>query len=202
MSRTSHVTLRIVPASRGLRTVTGLAWAVAIAACSRRQAPAPATVTFNKDVAPIVFANCAPCHRPGEVAPFTLLGYADLVKHADGVAQATRKREMPPWLPERGDFPIVGERRLRDDQIDTIQRWVKGGMVEGNAADLPKPPIVARRLAARTSRFGADGQPPLHAPTRRRGRLSQSRASIRACRPMSSCVRWSSRPTARRSITP
>ena len=142
MSRTSHVTLRIVPSSRGLRSVTGLAWAMAIAACSGRQAPAPApaTVTFNKDVAPIVFANCAPCHRPGEVAPFTLLGFADLVKHADGVAQATRKREMPPWLPERGDFPIVGERRLRDDQIDTIQRWVKGGMVEGNAADLPKAP--------------------------------------------------------------
>jgi tetratricopeptide (TPR) repeat protein len=115
---------------------------VVAAACGRAPAPAavPATVTFTRDVAPIVFANCAPCHRPGEVAPFTLLGYADVVKHADGIVQMTRKREMPPWLPERGEFPILGERRLRDDQIDTIQRWVKGGMVEGNIADLPKLP--------------------------------------------------------------
>ena len=113
-----------------------------LAGCRGRQAapPVPAPVTFDKDVAPIVFANCAPCHRPGEVAPFTLLSYADAVKHADGIARMTRRREMPPWLPERGEFAIVGERRLRDDQIDTIQRWVSGGMAEGNAADLPKPP--------------------------------------------------------------
>lgn len=48
---------------------------------------------------------------------------------------------MPPWLPEPGEFPILGERRLRQDQIDAIQQWVKGGIVEGNAADLPKPPV-------------------------------------------------------------
>lgn len=105
-----------------------------------RSSPAPATVTFNKDIAPIVFANCAPCHRPGEVAPFSLLTYADALKHADAVAEETLGRHMPPWLPERGEFPILGERRLREDQIDTIQRWVKGGMVEGHATDLPKPP--------------------------------------------------------------
>ena len=55
---------------------------------------------------------------------------------------------MPPWLPEPGEFPIVGERRLRDDQIDLIQRWVKGGKVEGNPADLPKAPVVARRAGS------------------------------------------------------
>src|SRR3954463_1570628 len=120
----------------GLATVTALG-AVACRAPGRFTTPPP--VTFNKDVAPIVFANCAPCHRPGEVAPFTLLNYADALKHADGVAAATRKHEMPPWLPDRGE-PIVGERRLRDDQIETIQRWVAGGLVEGAAADLPKPP--------------------------------------------------------------
>src|SRR5881392_1754457 len=87
--------------------------ALSTVACSRTSAP---PVTFNKDVAPIVFANCAPCHRPGEVAPFPLLSYADAVKHADGMAAETRKRHMPPWLPERGGFPIVGERRLTDDQ--------------------------------------------------------------------------------------
>ena len=67
--------------------VTVLAVATA-AACGGRSAAPPATtptVTFNKDVAPIVFANCAPCHRPGEVAPFSLLNYADAAKHADGM---------------------------------------------------------------------------------------------------------------------
>jgi tetratricopeptide (TPR) repeat protein len=100
-----------------------------------------APVTFNKDVAPILYANCASCHRPGEVAPFPLLTYADAVKHAGKIADETRERHMPPWLPERGEFPILGERRLTDAQIDTIQRWVKAGSVEGDAADLPKPPV-------------------------------------------------------------
>ena len=109
------------------------------AACARRS-PARAPVTFNKDIAPILFTNCAPCHRPGEVAPFPLLTYADAVKHAGSIADETRERHMPPWLPERGEFPILGERRLRDDQIDAIQRWVSGGKIEGNPADLPKAP--------------------------------------------------------------
>ena len=97
-------------------------------------------VTFNRDVAPILFANCASCHRPGEVAPFSLLTYADAVKRANRIATMTRERHMPPWLPDRGDFPIAGERRLSDDQIDVIARWVKAGTPEGEAADLPKPP--------------------------------------------------------------
>jgi tetratricopeptide (TPR) repeat protein/mono/diheme cytochrome c family protein len=110
----------------------------ALGACSR---PAtPAKVSFNKDVAPILYANCVTCHRPGEVAPFSLLTYAQAVKHAGTVADETRERRMPPWLPEPGAFPILGDRRLRQDQIDTIQRWVASGMVEGDPADAPKPP--------------------------------------------------------------
>jgi tetratricopeptide (TPR) repeat protein/mono/diheme cytochrome c family protein len=119
-----------------LRIAVALA-ALAAARCGQASPP----VTFNKDIAPIVFANCASCHRPGEVAPFSLLTYADAAKHADRMAEETRERHMPPWLPEKGEFPILGERRLRQDQIDAIQLWVKGGKVEGNAADLPKPPV-------------------------------------------------------------
>jgi len=57
------------------------------------------------------------------------------------MAEETRKRHMPPWLPEPGEFPILGERRLSGDQIATIQRWADGGKLEGNAADLPKTPV-------------------------------------------------------------
>jgi tetratricopeptide (TPR) repeat protein len=122
------------------RVVTALliSSALSAAACSRASIPAP--LTFNKNIAPILFANCASCHRPGEVAPFSLLTYADAVKHADKMAEETLARHMPPWLPDRGAFPILGERRLRDDQIDAIQQWVKSGQPEGSPADLPKAP--------------------------------------------------------------
>ncbi|HEY6358901.1 MAG TPA: hypothetical protein VIX35_11685, partial [Vicinamibacterales bacterium] len=113
---------------------------VAASGCGQTQ-PASAPVTFDKDVAPIVFANCAPCHRPGEVAPFPLLSYADAAAHAEEMADETLQHRMPPWLPDQGDYPIIGERRLTAAQIDTIQRWVKGGKVEGNPADLPAAPV-------------------------------------------------------------
>lgn len=116
---------------------TLVASAILSSSCAR---PAPAT--FNKDVAPIVFANCVTCHRPGGDGPFSLLTYADASRRAGDIANETRKRHMPPWLPEPGDVPIVGVRRLTDLQIDTLQRWVKDGATEGAAADLPAPPAV------------------------------------------------------------
>jgi Tfp pilus assembly protein PilF/mono/diheme cytochrome c family protein len=116
--------------------------AATAAACGGSSSSAPpGPVTFSKDIAPIVFANCAPCHRPGEVAPFSLLTYADAAARSHEIAEQTLDRHMPPWLPERGEFPILGERRLRDDQIDAIQRWVRAGAPEGNPADLPTPPV-------------------------------------------------------------
>src|ERR1051326_4456368 len=122
--------------------LSGVALLIA-SSCSRAvPSPASATVpTFDKDIAPIVFTNCAPCHRPGEVAPFTLLSYADVVKHADGIVKETSRRHVPPWLPGPGEFAIVGERVLRPEQIDTLRRWVDGGKPEGNAADLPARPV-------------------------------------------------------------
>src|SRR5215471_6578245 len=60
-------------------------------------------VTFNRDLAPIVFRACAPCHHPGEAAPFSLLTYGDVKSHARQIADLTQKRVMPPWLPEPGD---------------------------------------------------------------------------------------------------
>jgi tetratricopeptide (TPR) repeat protein len=117
---------------------TALAAAVGGAACGRSSAPR--TVTFNKDIAPMLFTNCATCHRPGGAAPFSLLSYADAAARADEIAHQTLERHMPPWLPERGEFPILGERRLSVGQIDAIQRWAKDGKPEGNAGDLPKPP--------------------------------------------------------------
>src|ERR1700722_15139526 len=97
-------------------------------------------LTFNKDVAPIVFDHCAPCHRPGEAAPFSLLTYHDVQKRGAQIAQVTKQRYMPPWLPEPGHGDFTGSLRLSDRRIETRAGWVRDGMPEGDAADLPAAP--------------------------------------------------------------
>jgi len=96
------------------------------------------TLTFTKDIAPIVYENCATCHRPGQSGPFPLLHFADVKKHAKQIAEVTQSRYMPPWLPDPGDF--LAERRLSIDQIGAIQQWVSEGATEGAATDLPPEP--------------------------------------------------------------
>src|SRR6185369_784944 len=100
----------------------------------------PALLTFNKDIAPIIFRSCAECHHPGGPAPFSLLSYEDVKKRAKQIATVTRSRYMPPWLPEPGYGEFAGERRLSDAQIRTIQQWLEQGTAEGVAADLPPAP--------------------------------------------------------------
>ncbi len=96
-------------------------------------------LTFNKDIAPIVFQNCAVCHRDGDVAPFALLSYDDVKKRAQQIVEVTHTRYMPPWKAEPGWGEFENERRLSDAQIAQIKAWVDGGCAEGNAAD--KPPL-------------------------------------------------------------
>lgn len=103
-------------------------------------ADAQAPVTFNRDIAPIVFHSCSVCHRPGEAAPFSLLTYSDVKKHARQIVDVTRSRAMPPWLPEPQELKFADEMRLSDLQITQIQQWVEQGEAEGNAKDLPAAP--------------------------------------------------------------
>lgn len=97
-------------------------------------------ITFNRDVAPILFAKCAACHRPGEAAPFPLLSYQDARQRAGQIADVTQKRFMPPWPPQAGYGEFVGERRLSDDEIATLSAWAAAGAPEGEVADLPDAP--------------------------------------------------------------
>lgn len=102
-----------------------------------------ASVTFNKDIAPIIYHNCSPCHRPGEAAPFTLLSYEDVAKKSATIAKATSRHLMPPWKAEPASYAYRDERRLSGREIDLIQEWIKAGKPEGNAADKPEPPKFA-----------------------------------------------------------
>ena len=97
-------------------------------------------LTFNKDIAPLFFDHCAACHRPGASAPFSLLNYSQVSKRAEQIVDITARRIMPPWLPEHGYGRFKGERRLSDEQIAMIGRWVQQGRMRGDTADLPPLP--------------------------------------------------------------
>ena len=102
-----------------------------------------ARVTFTETIAPIVYANCVTCHRPGEAAPFSLISYEDVAKRGALIAKVTESRYMPPWHAEPGYGEFVGERRLTDAQVATIGAWVKQGMPRGDESRMPKLPEAA-----------------------------------------------------------
>jgi len=105
-----------------------------------QQVSATDRITFNHDVAPIIYQNCSVCHRPGEAAPFALLSYQDVTKKGKTIAKALASHIMPPWKPEPGSYPYRDERRLTQQQIALIDSWVKDGMPEGNVSERPEPP--------------------------------------------------------------
>src|SRR5262249_30671563 len=113
------------------------------ASASAQTTATSATPTFNKDVAPIFYKNCTICHRPGEVAPMSLLTYADARPWPRSIATQVAKGAMPPWHaePAQGDF--VNDRRLTSVEKDTIVKWVNAGAPEGNPADRPSQPTYA-----------------------------------------------------------
>ena len=101
----------------------------------------PKNVTFYQHIAPIIYQNCAPCHRPGESGPFSLLNYDDVKRHASQIAGVTKSRFMPPWLPQEGYGDFMEERRLSDREIALIQKWVEQGALPGKADHAPVPPV-------------------------------------------------------------
>jgi mono/diheme cytochrome c family protein len=97
-------------------------------------------VTFTKDVAPIFNKNCVGCHRAGEIAPMSLMSYKEARPWARSIKEKVAGRVMPPWHadPQYGEFS--NDRRLSQQDIDTITAWVDGGAKEGNPKDLPPQP--------------------------------------------------------------
>jgi mono/diheme cytochrome c family protein len=102
-----------------------------------------AAPNYDNDIAPILYSQCAQCHRPGEVAPFSLLTYQDAAKRADLIATITSQGVMPPWKPEPGAGKFQHERRLTAEQIARIGAWAKAGAPEGDPKDKPAVPIFA-----------------------------------------------------------
>ena len=122
-----------------------LALFVAVAATVPMQAgqatTAQASVTFSKDVAPILQKNCQVCHRPGSIAPMSLLTYQQARPWARSIKEQVILRQMPPWYIEKnvGVQHFSNDRSLSEREIDTIAKWVDAGAPEGNPADMPPP---------------------------------------------------------------
>ncbi len=109
------------------------AWGVARAA-------APAPPTWAGEIAPILYRNCVECHRPGQVAPFSLLTHPEAAKRARFIVKAVQARHMPPWLPDGPVGAFLGERRLTENEIALLVRWAEAGAPAGDLALAPVPP--------------------------------------------------------------
>ncbi|MBI3494008.1 MAG: hypothetical protein HY047_19845 [Acidobacteria bacterium] len=132
-----------------VKTLGGLAFGVCVLLSPRSagflSAQAPTAregqVTFSKDVAPIFQRSCQNCHRPGSIAPMSLMTYEDARPWARSIRRRIAAREMPPWYIEKN----VGIQEFKDDislsdaDIATITVWIDGGLLKGNPADMPPP---------------------------------------------------------------
>jgi hypothetical protein len=97
--------------------------------------------TFNKDVLPILQRNCQSCHRPGQVAPMSLLDYEHVRPWAKAIKSKVVARQMPPWNADPAIGKFSNDSSLKQAEIDTIAAWVDQGAVEGDAKDKPAPVV-------------------------------------------------------------
>jgi len=114
-----------------------LAVAAMAAASAARAQTAP---TFSKDVAPILYSNCVVCHRPGEVAPMSLITYQNVRPWARAIKNKVVGHEMPPWGASPASMKLANDRSLSQKDIDTIVKWADSGAPQGDDKDLPAVP--------------------------------------------------------------
>lgn len=156
-------------------TALGFTWSLTGPAEDKpRTIPAAPTVkvpdkpNYAEHVAPILNRSCVSCHRPGEVAPFSLIGYENAKKWATMVAYTTERRKMPPWKATPGFGDFLDANILSDPELQILSRWAKAGAPRGDAKREPKPPVFPSGQwglgkpdlemgMSRPYRLGADG---------------------------------------------
>jgi hypothetical protein len=106
-----------------------------VLSCQRFKDPA-----FS-DIAPLVYKNCSPCHRPGGPSPFPLISYSDVAKRAKMIALVTETRAMPPWPADPSYSHFIEEKILTDPEIEMIKRWAELGAPIGDSSRIPAPPV-------------------------------------------------------------
>lgn len=96
-------------------------------------------VTYSNQIARILQNNCVECHRSGEIAPFSLTDYDEVVGWAEMIAEVVREQRMPPWHADAKHGTFKNDRRLSDEDKKAIFAWVDAGAPQGDAKDLPPP---------------------------------------------------------------
>ena len=112
-------------------------------------AQVPESPTFADDIAPIFYDRCVKCHRPGEIAPMSLISYQEARPWARSIKNKVETRAMPPWHLDKniGVQNFLNDPSLSDDQIATIAKWVDSGAPQGNPANTPTPtPSINARV--------------------------------------------------------
>ena len=97
------------------------------------------TVTYYRDVLPILQKHCQSCHRPGQVAPMSFLTYKETRPWAEAMKYVVLANRMPPWFAQRDRAPVGGHDRLKWQEIETIVNWVEQAAPPGDPKDSPPP---------------------------------------------------------------
>jgi hypothetical protein len=130
---------------RLLLTGACVVWLGAAFSASEQYAskPAEGVPTFAKDVAPILYKNCTSCHRPGEIAPMSLLTYEEARPWAKSIRDEVNEGHMPPWHADAPKGTFHNERALTAEEKDTLTKWANGGSPKGDPKDMPAVPTYA-----------------------------------------------------------
>jgi len=113
---------------------------ILVASLGAQSPPPPKGPTFSKDVAPILYKNCTSCHRPGEIAPMSLLTYEDARPYAKAIRDKVSSGQMPPWHADPTVGHFKNDSHLTDAEIETLSRWAATGSPKGDPNDLPPMP--------------------------------------------------------------
>jgi hypothetical protein len=111
---------------------------IAILFCASAAAQQPPT--FYKDVLPLLQAHCQSCHRPGEIAPISLVTYDEVKPYVQAIKAAVQSKQMPPWFADPRYGKFSNDRSLSDQEIQTLVRWASANAPKGNPHDAPPPP--------------------------------------------------------------
>ncbi|MEO7146158.1 MAG: cytochrome c [Bryobacteraceae bacterium] len=115
------------------------AFALVVIVAGSAAAATSGSVTFTKDVLPILQRNCQGCHRPGEVGPMPLETYQQARPWAKAIKDAVLERKMPPWFADPHFGKFANDRSLRQADAETLVAWADHGAREGDGKDAPPP---------------------------------------------------------------
>src|SRR5882762_8761732 len=122
------------------RLATTAAMTATLALGAITSAQAKSAPTFSRDVAPILFKNCAGCHRPGEIAPMPLLTYEQTRPWAKSIRKKLAWGQMPPWHSAEPSGTVSNDSRLPTAEKETLIQWATMGAPKGDPKDLPSTP--------------------------------------------------------------